>query len=119
MRVDLTSGGNHIIASGYTFLFGESNEITISVSEEDGLYICVTMKFFSDDSGEHRIVKDVLDDRLVLSCYNFGGAGTGLSRPAHIADANNKKIYLMFWTYEEGIKKQTARSVKYTLFCEE
>lgn len=119
MQVDLTSGGNRIIASGDTFLFGESNELTINVNGTNGFNVCVTMKFISDDSGDHRIVKDILEDRLVLLCYNFGGAGTGLSHPAHIANANNKKVYLMFWTYEEGIKERKARSVKYTLFCEE
>ena len=119
MQVDLTSGGNRIIASGDTFLFGEANELTIRVEDVDDFRVCVTLKFFCDDSGEHRIKRDILEDRLVLSCYNFGGLGTGLSQPVRIATVGNKKIYFMFWTYEEGAKERKARSVKYTLFCEE
>ena len=34
-------------------------------------------------------------------------------------DVNNKKVFLIFWMYEEGIKERKARSVKYTLFYEQ
>lgn len=119
MQVDLSSGGYSIVTSGNVFLFHESNELTIKVTGKDGFNVCVSLKFINDESREQKINRDILNDRLVLSCYNFGGDGTGLSRPAYIADVNNKKVYLMFWMYEEGIKERKARSVKYTLFSEQ
>lgn len=119
MQVDLSSGGYNIVASGDVFLFHESNELTIKVTGNDGFDVCVALKFLNDESGEQKIQRDILKDGLVLSCYNFGGDGTGLSRPAYIADVNNKKVFLIFWMYEEGIKERKARSVKYTLFYEQ
>lgn len=118
MRVDLFSGGNRIVASGNAFLFGESQELTIKATDSDGFDICVTLRFLTDECGERRVKREISDTGLLLSCFNFGGSGTGLSRPTHIADANGKKVFLMFWMYEEGLKEYKARSVKYTLFHE-
>ena len=119
MQVDLTSGGHRIIASGDVFLFGESNELTIKVAGDDSFDVRVTLEFLSDESTEHKIKRSIVDNSLILSCYNFGGDGTGLSRPAYIADVTGKGVFLMFWMYEEGIKERKAKSVKYTLFYEQ
>ena len=119
MQVDLTSGGHRIIASGDVFLFGESNELTIKVAGDDSFDVRVTLEFLSDESTEHKIKRSIVDNSLILSCYNFGGDGTGLSRPAYIADVNGKGVFLMFWMFAEGIKERKAKSVKYTLFYEQ
>ncbi len=118
MQVALSSGGFRIISNGVVFLYDESNELTIRVSDIEGANVCVSLQFFQDNSNEHRIEQQIFEDKLLLKCFNFKHDGTGLSRPAQIATVNGKKIYLTFWSYQEGSKEQKSRSVKYTLFCE-
>lgn len=116
MQVDLRSGGYEIIASEDVFLFGESDDLVIKVTGTDDFELCVTLKFQTDDTGNQRIDREITPDGLVLHCCNFSASGTGLLRPAPIASAGSKEIYLMFWMYEQGIKEPKARNVKYTLF---
>lgn len=116
MQVELHSGGYKIIASGDVFLFGESDDLVIKATGADNSEICVILKFQTDGTGSQRIDREITEKGLVLHCCNFTGSGTGLLRPAPIAKTGGKNIYLMFWMYEQGIKKPKARSVKYTLF---
>ena len=118
MQVSLSSGTYNIIASGETILFGNSNELTINVDGENELKLCVTIRFLTDESGERRIEREIESERLILLSYNFSETGTGLSTPAYIANINNRKVYLSFWSYLEGSNSPKVRSVKYTLFLE-
>lgn len=118
MQIDLHSGNQEIIASGDVFLFGQADDLVIKVTDADDFEICVTLQFLTDSSSQ-RIDREITDGGLVLRCYNFAGAGTGLSRPAPIATANGKQIFLMFWMQEQGVNAPKARSVKYTLFREQ
>lgn len=118
MQVELCSGGYKIIASGDVFLFGESDDLVIKATGAEDSEICVALKFQTDSTGKQRIDHEITEKGLVLHCCNFAGSGTGLLRPAPIAYSGAKRIYLMFWMYEQGIKEPKARSVKYTLFCD-
>lgn len=118
MLVKLSSGGYDVIASGIVLLFGQANDLVIRVSDEINLNICVTLLFLTDDTGEYRIDKELTQEGLLLTCYNFEGIGTGLRTPTLIANANGKNVYLMFWVYSEGQGIPKARSVKYSLFYE-
>lgn len=118
MQVNLSSGNYSIIASGESFLFGPDKDLTIQVDDRNEFQVKVVMKFTEDASGEHDIKTDVENDSLVITCVNFVGFGAGLKRPAHIADVNEKKVYLMFSSDYLGDKEEKARSVKYTLFWE-
>jgi len=118
MQVSLSSGNYDIIASGEAILFSPSNELTINVNGENELKLCVTLRFLTDESGERRIEREIEEERLILLNYNFSGTGTGLSVPAYIANINNHKVYLSFWSYLEGSNSPKVRSVKYTLFLE-
>ena len=100
MQVHLSSGNYSIIASGESFLFGPYEDLTIQV----------------DDGNEFKT--DVKNDSLVITCVNFSSLGTGLKRPAHIADVNGKRVYFMFSSSYLGGKEDKARSVKYTVFWE-
>jgi len=118
MQVNLSSGGYDIIASGVALLFGQSNDLVIHVSDETSFDVCVTLKFDNDDLGEYRIDRDITEEGLLLTCYNFDGMGTGLRTPKLIANVNGKNVYLMFWVYSEGRNEPKARSVKYSIFYE-
>lgn len=118
MQVHLSSGNYSIIACGESFLFGSYEDLTIQVDDGDAFQIKIIMKFTEDSSGEHDIKTDVEDDSLVITCVNFSSRGTGLKRPAHIADVNGKKVYLMFSSSYLGDKEDKSRSVKYTVFWE-
>ena len=119
MQVKLSSGNYDIIASGNVFLFDDSEELTIKVTEDDDFDICLTIKFVTDETGEQKIERQVEEDRLVLLCYNFSGLGTGLMKPTPIAKANDKLVLLTIWAYLEGSKDPKTRSVKYTMYREQ
>lgn len=119
MNVSLSSGGYRIIANDSVFLFDDSEELIIKVTEGDAFDICVIIKFANDETGERSITRKVEDDNLILVCNNFNGAGTGMTKPMYIADINGKKVYLTIWAYLEGSKTPKVRSVKYTLFYEQ
>lgn len=118
MQVHLSSGNYSIIASGESFLFGPYEDLTIQVDDRNDFQVKIIMKFTEDASGEHDIKTDVENDSLVITCVNFSSMGTGLKRPAHIADANGKKVYFMFSSSYLGDKEDKTRSVKYTVFWE-
>lgn len=118
MQVHLSSGNYSIIASGETFLFGPYEDLTIQVNNGNEFQVKIIMKFTEDASGERDIKTDVENDSLVITCVNFSSMGTGLKCPAHIADVNEKKVYLMFSSGYLGDKEDKARSVKYTVFWE-
>ena len=118
MQVSLSSGNYDIIASGEAILFATSDEITRNIEGENNFKLCVTIQFLNDKSGERRIEREIESERLLLLSYNFSETGTGLSVPAYIANVNNHKVYLSFWSYLEGSNSPKVRSVKYTLFLE-
>lgn len=118
MQVQLSSGNYRIIASGEAFLFGVYEDLTIQVDDGKDFGVKIVMKFTEDPSGEQDIYTDVENDSLVITCINFSGIGAGLKRPAHIADANGKKVYFMFFSSYLGDKEDKTRSVKYTIFWE-
>lgn len=118
MQVHLSSGNYSIIASGESFLFGPYEDLTIQADDGNEFQVKIVMKFTEDASGEHDINTDVENDSLVITCVNFSSMGTGLKRPAHIADVNGKKVYFMFSSSYLGDKEDKTRSVKYTVFWE-
>ena len=118
MQIQLSSGNFNIVSSGETFLYGPYEDLTIRVDDGDGFQVIIVMRFTEDASGESGINTNVENDSLVITCVNFSGMGTGLKRPAHIADVNSKKVYFMFSSSCLGDKDDKARSVKYTVFWE-
>ncbi len=118
MQVHLSSGSYSIIASGESFLFGPYEDLKIQVDDGNEFQVKIILKFTEDTSGEYDINTNVENDSLVITCVNFRSMGTGLKRPAHIADVNGKKVYLMFSSSYLGDKEDRARSVKYTVFWE-
>ena len=118
MQVYLSSGNYSIIACGESFLFGPYEDLTIQIDDGNEFQLKIVMKFTEDASGEYDINTNVENDSLVITCVNFSSMGTGLKRPAHIADVNGKKVYFMFSSSYLGDKEDKARSVKYTVFWE-
>lgn len=118
MQVNLSSGNFRIIASGEMFLFGPNEDLRIEIDDGNEFQVKIIMKFTEDASGEHDISTDIVNDSLVITCVNFSSMGTGLKRPAHIADVDGKKVYFMFSSSYLGDKEDKARSVKYTVFWE-
>lgn len=118
MQVHLSSGNYSILASGESFVFGPYEDLTIQIDDGNEFQVKIVMKFTEDASGNYDINTDVENDSLVITCVNFSSMGTGLKRPAHIADVNGKKVYFMFSSSFLGDKENKARSVKYTVFWE-
>ena len=118
MRVGQSSGNYRIIASGDTFLFDPWEDLSINIENEEGLQIKVVMKFANDEKKEHRVETAIVEDSLVMTCYNFDSLGTGLKRPTHIADVDDKAVFMLFSSQYIGNKDQGTRSVKYTIFLE-
>ena len=118
MQVHVTSGNYSIIASGEVFLFNPYEDLKIKIDDGDEFQLSIVMKFTEDSSVKYDIKTDVEDDSLVINCINFNSIGTGLKRPAHIADADEKKVYFMFSSSYLGDTNEKARSVKYTVFWE-
>lgn len=116
MQISLSSGNYRIIDSGQTFLFGDSNELKIDVSADNGFKFSVYLKFENDDTHEQKIDSVIREDEIVLSCMNFKNSGTGLYQPARIATIDGKTLWFVFWSYLEGSLKGKVRSVKYTFF---
>lgn len=119
MQVKLSSGNYDIITSNNVFLFDDTEELTIKVTGKNDFDICLTIKFLTDDSSEQKIERQIMDDRLILLCYNFDSLGTGLIKPTPIAKVNGKLVWLSMWAYLEGSKEPKTRSVKYTMYCEQ
>lgn len=118
MWVNQYSGDYRIIANGDTFLFDPWGDLTISIENEEGLQMKITLKFANDEKKEHRVETAIVEDFLMITCYNFDGLGTGLKRPTHIADVDNKAVYILFSSRFIGNKDQGTRSVRYTIFME-
>lgn len=118
MQVHLSSGNYSIITSGESFLFGPYEDLTIQIDDGNEFQLSIVMKFTEDASGERDITTAVENDALVITCVNFSGMGTGVKRPVHIADINEKKVYFMFSSSCLGDKEDMFRSVKYTIFWE-
>lgn len=120
MQVNLSSGGYHIIDSGQTFLFGLDENLEIDIIASNGFAFSVILNFYNDTSTEYRIEKEIVENKIKLSCYNFIDVGTGLDSPVNIATVDGKQLYLLFWSYLEGKGqgKGKVRTVKYTIFYE-
>lgn len=119
MQITLSSGNYNIIDSGQVFLFNESEDLQMDVVADDNFAFSIIFKFIRDDSEEQSVDKKILENTIIFSCLNFDDIGTGFSEPMSIATVGGKEMFLMFWSYLEGMKeKGRVRSVKYTLFCE-
>lgn len=118
MQVHLRSGNYNVIANGEVFLFAPYGDLTIQVDDSNAFQVKIVIKFTKDSSGERDIRTVVSDDALVITCVNFDGMSAGLKCPTHIADVNEKKVYLMFSTDCTGDTASRTRSVKYTIFQE-
>lgn len=118
MQVRLSSGNYSIIASGEAFLFGPYEDLTIQVDDGNEDQVRIVMKFQEDESGEQDIKTDIVDDSLIMTCVNFSSMGSGLKRPAHIADVDGKAVYFIFSSSYFGDKEEKIRIVKYTIFME-
>ena len=119
LKLNLDGSGNYnIITSGEVFLFGESNELAINIKYNSTVSHSLIIRFFKDDTNNQQIKNEIINDNLVINCYNFDDASTGLLKPEHIANIDGKKVYLMFWSNLEGSKKPKTRSVRYTFFKE-
>lgn len=118
MQVHLSSGNYHIIASGDVFMFDSAGDLSIHITDNGRPFIHLVLTFLKDASGQ-RIEQALVEDRLVLSCYNFKDEGTGMTSPWRIANANGKDVFITFWSYLEGSKDDIRpRHVKYTVFYE-
>ena len=118
MRVNQSSGNYRIIAGGDTFLFDPWGDLSVNIENDKGDQIKLVMRFSNDEKKAHRVETEIVDDSLVMTCYNFDSLGTGLKRPTHIADMDGKAVYLLFSSQYIGNKDQGTRSVKYTVFIE-
>lgn len=119
MQVQLSSGNYDIIASGETYLFHNTNELSIRISDGQDFHLHIKLRFLTDDSKEQRIHGEVIDECIVLSCFHFHDSGTGMTYPWKIANIQGKDIYITFWSFVDGTNEPKPRRVRYTLFADD
>lgn len=119
MEVSKSSANYEILDSGTVILYHEDADLTFLFSEKEERYR-VELRFLADSSGQQRIQQKNYAGGALLECYNFGGMGTGTAVPYEFANFNGRRMYLCFWTYQEGsnLGVKRTRSVKYTVYIE-
>lgn len=119
MQITLSSGDYNIIDSGQVFLFDENEDFRIDVDAKNDFMFSIIFKFKTDATKHQQVDKIVMENSIVFTCLNFNDMGTGFTKPLSIAKIDGKEIFLMFWSYLEGIEGiGKTRSVKYTIFQE-
>ena len=119
MEITLSSGNYNIIDSGQVFLFDENENFRIDVVANEKFRFSMVFKFIRDDSKEQQIGKEVMENSIVFTCWNFNDMGTGFSKPISIAKIDGKEMFFMFWSYLDGTGEMgKARSIKYTIFLQ-
>lgn len=119
MQIQMSSGNYDIVANSESFLFDDSEELTIHIDDDDGMHSYMTFKFVRDNSKKQRIEPRGGGDRLTLTCYNFNSRlGAGLKKSVLVGESNGKKMYIMFWTKVYGSREPYVRSVQFTIFRE-
>lgn len=119
MQVSISTDNYKIVDSQQVFLFSETSDLRIEIDTNENFTFSVVLLFAKDDSGIEKIESGFDKTTMFITCYNFSDSGTGLSEPANIATVKDKKIYLQFWSYVEGLEeKKRVRSVKYTIYIE-
>lgn len=109
MQVKITSGQYNIVASGMAYLFDKNADFTMNIEADNGYSFSVVLKFEENFQKEYTIQKDIRNNTIFLTCYNFNESGTGLSKPVEIAVIAGKALYLMFWSYLDGNEKKKNR----------
>ncbi len=115
MKIQLFSGQHRIIASGETYLFNDSDDLMIDITDDDGAPISIVLRFI-DRPGQMDISNEIIDDSMIINCYNFNSKGAGLKHPCHIADIDGRPLYFIFATELLSMAEDKMRTVKYTLF---
>lgn len=120
MKITLCSSNYFIIDYSSVFLFDEKSDLTFDIDTENNFKFILILKFIEQDNSEQVINRSIQNNVITMECVNFLSSGTGTSKPIETAMSQNKKIYIMFWTYLEGdvLGQSKSRSVKYTLFME-
>lgn len=120
MQVKLTSQEHEILDYGTVFLFSENADLTLDIIADNSFRFILSISFINDISRTQSIETEVSENCIKLGCINFSSQGTGLTSPMELAVVNEKKIYLMFWSFLEGSEdgKPKARKVEYTLYME-
>ena len=121
MQVQLSSGNFDIIASNEVFLFGDSNELTFYIDDDDGSHSRVILRFLEDQKNERTVSIDPEGDYdLVITCTNFFSRfGTGLKEPIQIGESMGKGVYILFSTKQHTNKSPSVKSVQFTLYREQ
>ena len=116
MDIKVKSGGKKAIASGiFVTINNEDNEISFKYENEEFKF---KLSFIRDNSGKQRMDYSPNEekDKLLMKFYNFNNAiGSGLINPMHIADSNDKKIYIeiIIHSITDNIKQ-----VSYTFYID-
>ena len=118
MKLDLSSGNYKILDSGELLSFKSDDAIIFSV-DFDGIFkFNLKLNFENNEADGPTIKKDVYDNNINCTCYNFSDSGTGTSIPIDIANYKGEKIYFSFWSMMEGELpgKDKVRKITYTFF---
>lgn len=120
MQVKLMSQQHEILDYGTVFLFGENADLTLNIVTDNSFEFILSISFIDDISKTQSLNTEVLGNCIKLTCINFSDEGTGLTEPMELAVVDEKKLYLMFWTFMEGTEegKPKVRKIEYTLYSE-
>lgn len=109
MQVKLSSNQYDIVASGMAYFFEKDADLTMNIEADNGYQFSVVVRFQENSSQDQEIEKEIKENTIFLTCYNFKESGTGLSEPAQIAVIDGKRLFITFWSYLDGNEKKSSR----------
>lgn len=116
MKFEITTNGYRVIYSGVVILYDCNSDATINVDTENGFKFKMILKFTEDDDEQHKLIKEVTDDSIVLTCINFSSSlGIGTKKPLPVATIDDKDLIFHFCVCTLG---DDMRRVEYTFLQE-
>lgn len=117
MKIEISNNGYNVINSGMVIMHNAESELKFNIKASDGFSFNLVLKFIKDEKKEQRLIKDVVDDKIIFTCKNFESSlGIGTTQPLSIATVEGKELVFHFWSYSMG--DGNTRKVEYTFLKE-
>ena len=116
MKFSIMTNRYRVIDTGVFITYDCTSDAIIDVDTENGFKFKLTLKFNEDDEKQHKLIKEVTDDIIILSCVNFNSSlGIGTKKPLHIATVDDKALLFHFWV---STVENDMRRIEYTFLQE-
>lgn len=115
MDFKLTSGNYDIVSTNRVFSYGKEEQLLISIKTDKEFNFSLNILFMTTEvKDSNNILIENENNILTIKLYNFNNAfGTGTKQPIEIATIDNRKMYLMLWSF---LPAENVRLIDYTIF---